>query len=533
MSLQSKWNTEIPADTAQVGCAILGECDPYRLVGDGVNEFLCLEAFATLYSKLGRGAICPIILSLITVFQFLENLPDRAAARRAVTGIDWKYALHVSLTWGGFHFSDLSNFRQRLLEHGEDGLVFEKVLTWVQSLGFARKYGKQRSDSSHVVGCVERMSRLELAWETIRVVLRAIQAAAPRWYAQTIPQAFHKAYVERQSDWRLSKEEVSCEMEKAGRDGFWLLDHLKANIPPQVLTLSEVVTLRTVWQQQFERRVEERKPLARQLPIKGKDVVQSPHEPEVRWAKKRNQVWVGYKLQVTETAEDEEARFITDIDVISANDGDSEALDGIQERLEARHLKPNEHYVDRGYVSGLNLAHSDKRGIELVGPALADTSRKPEGYKQSDFHIDFEAQKAICPQDQSSEYWRPYRQSDGQIRVEVFFGSQCHDCPRQDACAPGQKKGRKLNLSPYYQYLHQRRAKQETEAFKERLKRRAGIEGTISELTRVHGARRARYRGKAKVRLQMLFIGAAANLKRLAQALERQKRIENAVTVHS
>lgn len=52
------------------------------------------------------------------------------------------------------------------------------------------------------------------------------------------------------------------------------------------------------------------------------------------------------------------------------------------------------------------------------------------------------------------------------------------------------------------------------------MKQRAAIEGTVSELTRKHGARRARYRGQAKARLQMLFTGTAANLKRLARAME-------------
>lgn len=527
MSLQEKWNTEIPADVAQVGRTILAEHDPYRLVGDGVNEFLKLSEFASLYSSLGRGAICPIILSLVTVFQFLENLPDREAARRAVTGIDWKYALHVPLTWLGFHFSDLSNFRQRLLEHRAERLVFDQVVKWVRSLGLVKKYGKQRSDSSHIVGCVERLSRLELAWETLRVALRAIEGAAPAWYAQTIPRAFHEAYGERQSDWRLSKEEAGAEMEKAGRDGFWLLDHLDPRAPQRVLDLPEVLTLRQVWHQQFEPVEEGGQHVVRQPPIKGKDIIQTPHEPEARWAEKRGQSWVGYKLQVTETAEEEvEARFITDIDAIAANDGDSEVLDEIQERLVARGLKPDEHFVDRGYVSGPNLAHSDARGIELLGPALADTSRKPEGYKQSDFDLDFEACQATCPEGRHAEAWRPCREAEGQVRVEVIFGVQCQDCPARDLCAPGEigKKGRKLSIGPYYSYLQQRRAEQETKAFQERIKRRAGIEGTISELTRKHGARRARYRGKAKVHLQMLFTGTAANLKRLACALEAQKQ---------
>jgi hypothetical protein len=78
--LQMNWNTEIPADTAQVGRAILAEDDPYRLVGERVNTFLRLEKFADLYGEVGRGAICPIILSWIIVFQFLGNVPDRVVA---------------------------------------------------------------------------------------------------------------------------------------------------------------------------------------------------------------------------------------------------------------------------------------------------------------------------------------------------------------------------------------------------------------------------------------------------------------------
>lgn len=282
MSLQANWNAEIPADTAQLGREILSENDPYRLVGDGVNGFLSLKDFISLYSNLRCGAICPIILSLVTVFQFLESIPDRVAARWAVTRIDWKYALHLPLAWLGFNFSDLSNFRKRLLERKAEWLIFEKVLSWVRSLGFVKKYGKQRSDSSHILGCVERLSRLELVWETLRVALRAIKAAAPEWYEEVIRATFHEAYVKRQSDWRLTQEEVKAKMREAGSDGFWLLDRLDDRAPQGVLDLPEVATLRTVWEQQFERQAHRRKVVVRQPPIKGKDIIQSPHDSEAR-----------------------------------------------------------------------------------------------------------------------------------------------------------------------------------------------------------------------------------------------------------
>lgn len=526
MSLQMNWNTEIPADTARVGREILAADDPYRLIGDGVNDFLSLKDFTGMYSELGRGGICPIILSLITVFQFLENIPDRVAARRAVTCIDWKYALHLPLTWIGFNFSDLSNFRRRLLEHSAERLIFEKVLDWVRSMGFLNKHGKQRSDSTHLLGCVERLSRLELVWETLRVTLRAIEATEPEWYAEVIPAAFHEAYVKRHSDWRLSKKEVKVEMQKTGRDGFWLLDHLNDSTPQSILGLAEVETWRTVWSQQFERQADSQKVQVRPPSGrgKGKDLIVTPHDSDARYSEKRGKDWVGYKLQLTETAEDDvTCQFITDIDAVAATTHDSEVVEDIHERLTARHLKPNEHYVDQAYTSGPNLAGSDGCGIALLGPVASDTAGKPEGYRQSDFELDFAAQQATCPQGKVSAVWYERPQPDGFVGAEIQFKTQCEGCPVRAQCAPG-KRGRTLKVSPYHEILNQRRAEQKTQDFKERMKRRPAVEGTISELTRVHGARRARYRGLKKGRLQALFTGAAANLKRLAYALAAQER---------
>ena len=53
----------------------------------------------------------------------------------------------------------------------------------------------------------------------------------------------------------------------------------------------------------------------------------------------------------------------------------------------------------------------------------------------------------------------------------------------------------------------------ETEAYQRLMRRRNGIEGTISELVRL-GMRRTRYRSLAKTRLANYFLGAACNVNR-------------------
>jgi transposase len=60
----------------------------------------------------------------------------------------------------------------------------------------------------------------------------------------------------------------------------------------------------------------------------------------------------------------------------------------------------------------------------------------------------------------------------------------------------------------------------QTEAFKQDMHKRNGIEGTQSELVRGYGLRQARYRGFAKVRLQNYLIGAACNLRRLFRRIQ-------------
>ena len=62
--------------------------------------------------------------------------------------------------------------------------------------------------------------------------------------------------------------------------------------------------------------------------------------------------------------------------------------------------------------------------------------------------------------------------------------------------------------------LRAARERQQTEAFKERYKRRAGIEGTMSQAAYALGMRRTRYRGLQKTHLHHIAIATAINLQR-------------------
>jgi transposase len=533
MSLQKDcWSKEIPPETAKLGQSLLDETDVYRLVGEEVQEVLSLEMFESMYSQEGRGGICPIVLALVTIFQFLENLPDREAAKWAVVRLDWKYALHMPLEWVGFHYSTLCNFRKRLMAHRQERLLFDTVLTWVQKHGFLKKRGKQRTDATHVIGQVANLSRLEMLWETLRLALGELTEVAEAWSKDKIPAVFHDRYGKRQQDWQLSKAEVKQATRQAGEDGFWLLDRITENAPEAVQSLEAVSLLHQIWEQQFSRGDNGKIRLHAGGRGQGKEMIVSPHEPEARWSKKRDKTWQGYKVHQTETVDREAGQaFLTDVTTSAANVGDNEMVEAIQNRLQERGLAPKTQFVDQSYVSGRNLAHSQERKIELFGPVSQDSSGKPTGYQQQDFCLDFETKTATCPQGRTAIAWYDRPQADGYVGATIRFGQQCLTCPAREQCAPG-KSGRTLEISPYHTFLQARRSDQGSPAFAQQMKQRAAIEGTLSEAVRKHGARRARYRGQAKVLLQQLLIGTAINLKRLARGLDhrRQQRMTLVVT---
>ena len=519
MSLQPFDYQEMPPETAELGRKLLDEQHPYRLIGDRLDDLLQDEDFRALYSLIGGPALSPVLLALVLVFQMLEKLPDRLAAEAVRLRIDWKYALHLPLDYAGFHFTNLSHFRQRLLEHQAEYLVFDRLLQKLVALGLVRQHGKQRTDSTHVLGLLAKLSRLELIWESLRLALRALQQQDEVWVSQVIPEAFLEKYLPKRSDYKLSDAQVAHQLHQAGADGWWLLQQLALD-PAKWSDLPEVVTLQTVWEQQFEG-TQQGDYLGPRSKLKAHDLIQSPHEPEARYRQKRGQPWKGYQAQVSETAEAKgDPNFITDIGATDAQTDDKEALPYIQQRLAGRELSPSQQIVDQNYLSGSLLAHSAQQGIELIGPIWAQPG--PEGFRLEDFQVNLDHLQATCPAGKTSVKVTCCQRPDGSHDYQFFFGQQCATCACRPRCTQA-KHGRTLTYHEHHPYVVKRWAEMETEAFHQTMKRRPPIEGTISQLVR-QGLRRARYRGLVKVNLQLIFTATAVNLKRLCRLLASARK---------
>jgi len=513
MCLHPRYPSEISLEIAEWGRQILAEDNPYRLIGDRLGDLLCDEDFAALYSPIGGSALSPTMLALVTVFQMLEKLPDREAALAVMVRLDWKYALHLPLAGEGFHFTNLSHFRQRLVDHEAEYLVFDRLVNKLVELGFVRRRGPQRTDSTKILGLVANLSRLEMVWETMRVTVRALGEAEAVWSQGALPEAFRQEYQVARHSYQLSQAEVDEALRRVGADGFWLLQQVDQG-PVALHELSAVVTMRTVWDQQFEldKQGQYRRPRTKLDPH---GLLQSPHESEARYRQKRGEGWQGYVAQITETAEEKgELNFITDVAATDAQMSDVNALPEIQARLAERDVPPREQYVDQAYVSGTRLAESAEAGIDLIGPVAQESG--PCDFKLSDFTVDVEQRQATCPAGQEAERWTVNNCPDGSLAYTAHFGEQCLTCPLRPQCTTA-AAGRTITIHEHHDRVVARREEMQTAEFWQKMKRRPPIEGTISQVAR-QGARRARYRGRRKVNLQLVFTAVAVNLKRLLHA---------------
>lgn len=524
MSLQRQLSRSVPVDTAHVGRMILPETNLYRQIGDQFDAlFPSEDEYAAMYAPDGRGAISPLLLSLVTVFQMMEKASDRVAAEMVVSRIDWKYALHLPLGYQGFHFTDLSAFRLRLLENQQERILFDQLLCKLQAMGLLKGRGKVRSDSTHVLALVERLGQFELVTESIRMALAALHAQASAWVAHHLPAPFQEHYGQRLNIYGLSQTQVRAQLIQAGSDGHWLLRQLDQSAPAEICQLPQVQILRQVLAQQFPQGPGQ--PPAAKRPA-GKTVIESPHEPEARAGSKRDKHWQGYKAQLTETCDADRPPLIVDVEPTNALDQDSPQLPAIQQRLEQSGLRPAEQYVDQAYISAEHLAESAQRGIALLGPPPQDT-HPDTGFRQSTFQVDEAAQQVYCPQGQTSALWHPVAataQRAAHILVR-FPAHVCQACPAFGVCTRS-RRGRSLELHADRARLIQYRQLAQTEEFRQKLHIRAGVEATFSELVRKYGFRFARYRGLARLRLQLLFTAVAANLARLVRWWNRQAEEE-------
>ena len=323
----------------------------------------------------------------------------------------------------------------------------------------------------------------------------------------------------------------------------WLRELPAVDVLRRVLVQNYTRTITGTGKEVIKRR--EKEPEGDGLPP-GHARIASPYDTDARWGVKREEFWLGYKLHVTETCDDAPPcscrpaaaapdwpprprhdqdcahlvfpNLITHVATTDATVTDNQMTSAIHDDLAGKNLAPGRHYLDSGYLSAaLVVSALTTWGIALIGPLLADTSaqaRAGAGYARADFTADYDSKTVTCPQGKTSASWTPCTQRGKDAIVATFSAADCGPCPARSLCTTSRR--RQLSLLPrdLAEAQATARAAEKTIPFQADYARRASVEGTMHQAVS-HGARRARYRGLPKTRLDHVYMACALNLLRL------------------
>jgi transposase len=545
MSLRPQPIGPIPEQTVCVAHAAFPKGNPYLTLRDHLGTIFQDDDFAALFPAWGYPGLPPWRLALVTLMQFRKNLADRQAAEAVRARIDWKYLLGLELSDPGFDFSVLSEFRDRLLAGGAEDLLLDTLLEQGRSLGWLPPRGQQRTDSTHVLAAIRVLNRLELVAETLRAALNAVATIAPTWLQGVAPLAWYERYGKRIEETRLPREPAQRDAygQTVGEDGYILLDALEgADVPEGLRELPRIATLRQLWHHHYERLTDQTTsaghPAASRVRFKTKqelpqaaEEIQSPYDPDARYRHKRETSWVGYMVHVSETCEPTTPHLLTHVHTTTAAVHEAMCTTEIHQALVAKDVAPGEHWVDAAYIDAELLVRSQEdHGITLRGPARPNPTWQAKvagAYTVTDFTVDWAHQQVQCPQGKTSASWTERTDHTGAACIQVRFSQHdCGACQARPLCTQATHAARSLKLQPQAQFeaLHATRAWYASEEGQQRYKRRAGIEGTLSQGVRSFGLRCARYRGLAKTHLQHVATAAAMNVDRIVAWLDERPR---------
>jgi len=245
----------------------------------------------------------------------------------------------------------------------------------------------------------------------------------------------------------------------------------------------------------------------------------SLYDTEMRHGRKSaSKKFDGHKVS---TSIDQASELILDIEDLAAPLGDGQDLLPAIRRVEENLGVVVERVLaDGAYGSGQNRADCAEHPTHPVD--LASPIRRPNDPEvdKSAFQVDAQARTATCPYDQTVPVASVKTDEQGRIALKfVFERAICETCPLFARCVRSKTNGRTVSTSFYEEYLREARQRQETDEFKEIYHLRPRIEGKQAELVS-HGLRETRYIGKAKRRLQRLWLAAAVNLKRMFKLSE-------------
>jgi len=489
----------------------LGERNVYRMLAEQGHLLFADAMFADLYSTRGRRSIAPRVMATVMVLQRFEGLSDSEAVDRLHFDLRYKWACGLAYDAPSFDSTLLVDMRARLRSSAAPDRIFLAVLDVAKK---ANLVGKKRIvDSTALYDAVATQDTVTLVRSAIVGVLRAVDERTATELRTLLKRddAYDKSGKPSCAwDDKKAREEL---VDSLTRDAHAILLALDGQALSADVTKATTL-LATVVGQDIEQDAEG---VFRILRGVAPDRVISTVDPEARHGHKTAaRGFDGYKGHI---AVDAESEIITATEVTAGNAGDATAADVLLADVltdgaapaQATNHEKVEVYGDASYGTADLVEKLEGAGIEPNVKVQPPSAR--EGmFSQDAFEIDTKAAQVRCPAGLRVSL-RVLK--DGSSIAE--FGESCAQCPLQSQCTQS-KSGRTIKVHSKHSTLDRQRKRQRDEAWKKQYRKvRPRVERKIAHLMRrKHGGRRARMRGRERVKHDFALLAASINLARLA-----------------
>jgi transposase len=351
----------------------------YRKFRELVWPLLTDDAFASMYcSDNGRPPIPPRLLAMALLLQFHQDLTDREMERACMYDLEVKYALGLRLDERPFDHSSLGDFRQRLLAHGKEKLLFETILQTLVDQHLITKDEIQRIDATHIVADVAIPSMVQLVKKGTYHLLKLLKTQHPAIYdtlsREINVSAYTREMVHQESAGRNSDEKRAQKLVEVVREARVVLQHT-ADLPATPGLRRRIHLLQRILQEHIETDAQGI-PREKEKSQKPPDLLVSPVDEDARYGMKSpKKRFIGYKTNVTETTT---SRFITNVEPMRGNRRDGEtAVEAIEDQ-HALGLHPAKLIGDAAYADGAYRQALAQHGTQVVAPLRPRNTRTRE-----------------------------------------------------------------------------------------------------------------------------------------------------------
>lgn len=433
-------------------------------------------ATAKHYSRMGRPSLDPVVIAKLLVLGYLYNIAsERQLMREVRVNLAYRWYLGYDLEEAIPDHSDLSKARKRF---GAE--LFEQLFDYIL----------QRCQHAGLVGgqTVLIDSTLVKANASLDSVVPVLQYR-PAEYWQQLEQAAGTPCPSPESP---SKSPV-----------------------PTPVTAGESPC-------QTAEAPSESMGHKRPGPQRSNDKKASSTDPEASVSRRPGQASkVAYKAHVMADAS---CGVITAVATTDASEDDTAAVPGLLAQHQGRCGRPEQAVADHLYGSQDCLGHLQEQGIETVIPARQG-GNKHGGLSKRQFQYDARQDVYHCPGGQVLTRRRRQRK-DG----KVFYSATaeaCAACPLRGDCVRSSSPGAVRQVTRHDNgYVERAEAACDSAHGRRLLRhRQTCIEGLFGQAKTWHGLGLARWRGRAKMHVQLLLTAAVLNLKKLLKTVGGGKAV--------